>query len=201
MPLPAQNPGPSELPDGVLVVMAQAGDSAALETLFARYNTRICLYLVRMVGDNGIGCELAQETFMKAWEALPRLRNNTRFMSWLYRIATNLAHDYQRHSRLIQWLPWEKHEEAEEHSALSIAGPEQQVEETELLKLALRQVSLKYRACVILQIVEELPQRQIAELLGIKENSISKYVSRGLQELRQAYACLTNEQDSLKREE
>jgi RNA polymerase sigma-70 factor (ECF subfamily) len=75
----------------------------------------------------------------------------------------------------------------------SIAGPEEQVEEAELLKLALARVSTTYRPCLILYVVEEYSQRQIAELLQIKESSIGRYVSRGKEELRQIYRRLTNE--------
>jgi RNA polymerase sigma-70 factor, ECF subfamily len=74
-----------------------------------------------------------------------------------------------------------------------IVGLEEQVEETELLKLALARVSPTYRPCLILYVVEELPQRQIAELLQIKESCVSKYVSRGKEELRQIYLRLANE--------
>lgn len=190
----AQN-ADSSCSDGELVMQAQAGDGAALETLFGRYNARICVYLVRMVGNDGVGCELTQETFLKAWEGLPRLRDPESFVGWLYRIATNVANDYLRRASLIRWLPWERHEELERCGGRGMAGPEKQVEEAEVLKLALQDVSPAYRACVILQIVEDLPQRQIAALLGIKENSVSKYVSRGLKELREAYARLMNEQE------
>ena len=183
-------PGPHRRPaDAELAAQAREGNRFAFEKLFERYNSQICIYLVRIVGNDGVGCDLAQETFLKAWEALPSLRDTSRFASWLYRIATNVAYDHQRHSRL---LPWEKYRTQENIEEISIEGPEEQVEEMELLKLALAQVSLTYRACLILYIVEELPQRQIAERLGIKETCVSKYVSRGLEELRQIYCRLAN---------
>ena len=67
------------------------------------------------------------------------------------------------------------------------------MEESELLKLALARVSLTYRPCLSLYVVEEYSQRQIAELLQIKVSSIGRYVSRGKEELRQIYLRLTNE--------
>jgi RNA polymerase sigma-70 factor, ECF subfamily len=54
-----------------------------------------------------------------------------------------------------------------------------------LLHFALKQVRLQYRQCVILQIVEEYSQHEIAELVGISESSVSTYVRRGLDKLRQ----------------
>jgi RNA polymerase sigma-70 factor (ECF subfamily) len=177
--------------EGNLVLRAQKGDQLAFEVLYERYNDRICRYLSRMVGDDGIGCELTQEVFLKAWEALLGLRDPSRFASWLYRIATNRAYNYQQHAKLLHLIPWEEYAMREETH--SIAGPEEQVEEAELLKLALARVSPTYRPCLILYVVEEYSQRQIAELLQIKESSIGRYVSRGKEELRQIYRRLTNE--------
>jgi len=177
--------------EGNLVLRAQKGDQLAFEVLYERYNDRICRYLSRMVGDDGIGCELTQEVFLKAWEALLGLRDPSRFASWLYRIATNRAYNYQHHAKLLHMVPWEEYALREETH--SIAGPEEQVEEAELLKLALARVSPTYRPCLILYVVEEYSQRQIAQLLQIKESSIGRYVSRGKEELRQIYRRLTNE--------
>ena len=174
-----------------LVLRAKDGDQSAFEILYERYNDRICRYLTRMTGNDGVGCELTQEVFLKAWESLLSLRDPARFASWLYRIATNRAYNYQEHAKLLHTIPWEEYAARAEVSGL--AGPEQQVEESELLKLALARVSPTYRPCLILYVVEEYSQRQIAELLQIKETSIGRYVSRGKEELRQIYLRLTNE--------
>jgi RNA polymerase sigma-70 factor, ECF subfamily len=183
----------------ILVLRARDGDQLAFEVLYERYNDRICRYLTRMTGNDGVGCELTQEVFLKAWEALLSLRDPARFTSWLYRIATNRAHNYQQHTKLLRTISWEEYAATETENVSYIAGPEEQVEETELLKQALARVSPTYRPCLILYIIEELSQRQIAELLQIKETSIGKYVSRGKEELRQIYQRLTNEPITAKR--
>ncbi len=175
-----------------LVVRARDGDQRAFEILYEYYTNRICRYLSRMTGDDGVGCELTQETFLKAWEALPSLRDPSRFAGWLYRIATNCAYNYQQRAKHVRVVPWEIGVGRDEE--LSIAGPEEQVEETELLKLALSRVSPTYRPCLILYVIEELPQRKIADLLKMKESSVGKYVSRGKEELRQIYHRLLLEQ-------
>lgn len=174
-----------------LVLRAKDGDQFAFEILYERYNDRICRYLTRMTGNDGVGCELTQEVFLKAWESLLSLRDPSRFASWLYRIATNRAYNHQEHAKLLRTIPWEEYAAGTE--APGLAGPEEQVEESELLKLALARVSPTYRPCLILYVVEEYSQRQIAELLQIKETSIGRYVSRGKEELRQIYLRLTNE--------
>ncbi|HEY3992457.1 MAG TPA: RNA polymerase sigma factor [Ktedonobacteraceae bacterium] len=174
-----------------LVLRAQRGDQFAFEKLYERYNDRISRYLFRMVGDDGVGSELTQETFLKAWEALLSLRDPDRFSNWLYRIATNSAYNYQNHAKLIRTVPWEEY--TEKSASLSISGPEKLIEEAELMKLVLARVSPTYRPCFILYVIEKLPQRQIAELLGIKLTSVGKYVSRGKEEFRQIYYRMMNE--------
>jgi RNA polymerase sigma-70 factor (ECF subfamily) len=188
---PPANESENVLDERDLVLRAQRGDQLAFEKLYERYNDRISRYLIRMIGDDGIGCELTQETFLKAWENLLSLRDPARFANWLYRIATNMAYNYQNHARLIRTIPWEEYTERSE--SLSISGPERLIEETELMKLVLARVSPTYRPCFILYVIEKLPQRQIADLLGIKLTSVGKYVSRGKEEFRQIYYRLTNE--------
>jgi RNA polymerase sigma-70 factor, ECF subfamily len=143
-----------------------------------------------MVGDNNIGCDLAQETFFRAWSGLPGLSSPTFFTAWLYRIAGNCARDYQRHQRRLPLLPLHA-------STCSVAGPEESIEENELLQQALAQVSPIHRACLILYVIEDLSLREIAERLTIKETSVGKYISRGKEELRQVYLRLLRGQTSV----
>jgi RNA polymerase sigma-70 factor (ECF subfamily) len=177
--------------ESCLVIRAQHGDQMAFEALYERYNRPICRYLSRMVGNDGVGCELTQETFLKAWRALTSLRAPERFASWLYRIATNCAFTYQQRARQLPVVSWDF--PGQHGEEFSTPGPEEQVEETELLKIALARVSATYRPCLILYVIEELPQQQIAYLLKMKEASVSKYVSRGKEELRQIYHRLMKE--------
>jgi RNA polymerase sigma-70 factor (ECF subfamily) len=188
---PPDNEANDALDERDLVLRAQRGDQLAFEKLYERYNDRISRYLIRMVGDDGAGCELAQDTFLKAWENLLGLRDPARFKNWLYRIATNTAYNYQNHIRLTPTVPWQEYTERSEH--LSISGPERLIEETELMKLVLARVSPTYRPCFILYVIEKLPQRQIADLLGIKPTSVGKYISRGKEEFRQIYYRMTSE--------
>jgi DNA-directed RNA polymerase specialized sigma24 family protein len=61
------------------------------------------------------------------------------------------------------------------------------------MKLVLARVSPTYRPCFILYVIEKLPQRQIADVLGIKPTNVAKYVSRGKEEFRQIYYRMTAE--------
>ena len=178
-----------------VVEQARAGDKLAFDTLFEYYNARICTYLAHIVGDTEEGRDLAQETFLKAWQGIGNIHNEARFDTWLYRIATHTAIDYLRR-RKFQRSYWETKEIKDTSANMSISGPEAQVAEQEHIRQALAKVSLKYRTCLLLQLVADFSQRQIAAALNISEKSVSIYVSRGSEQFRLAYQQLshTNEQ-------
>src|SRR5438046_909796 len=176
---------------------AQAGNLSAFDTLFQYYNARICTYLARMIDNDEEGRDLAQETFIKVWRALPGMNDESQFDTWLYRIATNTAIDHLRR-RKFRWPLWKNSEEQDAAASMSTAGPEVQVEEAELIKLALAQVSPQYRACLLLQHVAGFTQREIANALNLSEKSISIYINRGCEQFRQAYKRLTSGKDATK---
>src|SRR5690348_2081965 len=90
-PLPSH-----EQPLAEIVASARGGDAVAFTQLYQMHHARICTYLARMVGSAEEGEDLAQETFIKAWQFLPGMNDDLRFGAWFYRIATNTALDYLR---------------------------------------------------------------------------------------------------------
>jgi RNA polymerase sigma-70 factor (ECF subfamily) len=168
------------------VEQAQAGDTSAFDRLYRRFYSPICLFLAHMVGDYEEGCDLAQETFLKAWQGIRSIQNGSRFDTWLYRIATNTAIDYLRR-RKFRWPLYKQSEDEGLPDSLCVSGPEERTGELEHIEKALAQVALKYRSCLLLQLVADLPQREIARSLNISEKSVSVYVSRGSEQFRLAY--------------
>jgi RNA polymerase sigma-70 factor, ECF subfamily len=178
-----------------MVELARLGDVRGFTALFQYFNAPICTYLARLVGNDELGRDLAQETFLRAWKSLPDLRGELHFKPWLYRIATNLARSHLRHERIIHWLPWA---EQEEHYtggrfSMAMAGPEEHVGEVECVQQALRRLTPQCRTCLLLQLVAGFSQREIADLLAINEKSVSAYVSRGREQFRLAYRSLKGE--------
>ncbi len=175
----------NRVPHDYLVKLAQAGSEEAFAALFSYYSSGISGYLAGLVRSPEDRDELAQETFVRAWKKLPRLRDVSRFKPWLYRIATNLAYDYRRRQkskRRFQWLPLEDCDTLDSPGSL-----EERVIEEELVRQALKEVPLKYRTCLLLQIEGKLTNREIAEVVGIHENSVGTYISNARQCLLQAY--------------
>jgi RNA polymerase sigma-70 factor (ECF subfamily) len=171
-----------------LVQLARLGDTVAFEQLYLRRYRDIYSFMIHLVGNEDAGRDLTHDTFLKAWQELSRLRDPSRFDSWLYRIARNLAWNWLQRQRIVQWLPLPEQEDVSHPPQLSVTGFEHMVEERMLLKEALARVAPQYRECVILQVVQGMQQKTIAALLGLSRESVSKYVSRGLEQLRQVYA-------------
>jgi len=81
-------------PDRLLVERAQAGDRGAFDLLVLKYQYRLVSLIGRYVRDHAEVLDIAQESFIKAYRALPGFRGDSAFYTWLYRIAINTAKNY-----------------------------------------------------------------------------------------------------------
>lgn len=177
------------------VQRAQARDHAAFIYLYQRYKAAIWKRLTCMVGEKEVVSDLFQETFLRAWQKLPQMGQDVPFEWWLKRIAANIAIDHLRRAKKLLFLPLTEDESDNQVSSLfpHVAGPEEQLYMRESIQQALRLMSPQNRACVLLQDVWGFSQREIASMLAISEKSVSAYVSRGREQLRQLYNRLTAE--------
>lgn len=90
--LPTATTEPTDDGDAALVRAARDGDMRAFEALYRRHVSRVQGVIARLVGGHGGRAEdLAQEAFVRAWQALPAYRFESAFGTWLYRLAVNTA--------------------------------------------------------------------------------------------------------------
>lgn|SRR5690625_4932058 len=80
--------------DRELVKRVQAGDKAAFDVLVLKYQNRLVKLITRYVNDPVEALDVAQETFIKAYRALPNFRGDSSFYTWLYRIGVNTAKNH-----------------------------------------------------------------------------------------------------------
>lgn len=164
------------------------GDQAAFTHLFEQYNSKICRYIGIMVDDDETAHDLAQETFIKAWQALPTLRHPDQVEAWLFRIARNKAIDYLRRKRIRRiLLPWTAALAHEADGKLRMQGFEDQVCDQDCAREALAQVRPKLRECLVLSVIVGLSRKRIAEIVGIDENSVTTYISLARKAFQEAY--------------
>ena len=101
------------------VERARRGDADAFEALVRRYERQIYSFTYRMLGDADDAADLTQESFVKAYRALPRARPDTNVSAWLHRIAANACLDVLRRRQRLRWLPWN----GARHDHLLLGGP------------------------------------------------------------------------------
>jgi RNA polymerase sigma-70 factor (ECF subfamily) len=172
--------GPQD--DAVLVALAQAGDNAAFAVLVARYQQMVGAYLLHLTGERELARDLSQDTFVRAYRALPRAAPDLSFRPWLYRIATNLAHDYWRRQRLYRWLPVSV---LEHHPGDDTTAP---MAEQELVRQVLARLKPEERAVLLLCGLERLPYSEAAAALGSSAEAIRKRFARAKDRFRAVYA-------------
>jgi RNA polymerase sigma-70 factor (ECF subfamily) len=79
-----------------LVARARHGEEAAFDQLYMRHRDHMYTLCLNLCGDREQAKDLLQETFVRAWRGLPKFRSQSRFSTWLYRIAVNVCRDAVR---------------------------------------------------------------------------------------------------------
>ena len=150
-----------------LVVQSQQGDPEAYEALIREYQNMIHALCYRMTGTRDDADDLAQETFISAFERLGTFRGEAQFSSWLYRIAVNRCLNWRKEKERRERLhrDWSNEETWDTSSG--------QIRRAELIQDALLKLAEKQRAAVILTTYEGLSHGEAAKALGCSETTVS----------------------------
>lgn len=167
--------------DSNLVERARAGDSTAFALLFERYHAPILNYLHRMVSDRALAEDLTQDTFIKAYNALPRTKPDLSFKAWLYRIATNTAISHMRRGKIIKWLPFLTDKETRDEPI------ERAVTRSTDINEALGKLPQHYAAALLLRHYQGLSLAETAQALEITENAAKLRLFRARKAFAQVY--------------
>lgn len=168
--------------DADLVERARAGDQAAFAQLFERYHAPILNYLHRMVGDRALAEDLTQDSFIKAYNALPGTRPDLAFKAWLYRIATNTAISHLRRRKIVQWIPFVPgFDRASDESIERAVGRQYDIEQT------LAKLPKHYAAALLLRHYQGLSLAETAAALGISDNAAKLRLFRARKAFAEAY--------------
>src|SRR5712691_12797017 len=178
--------------DTNLVRAARAGAREAYGELVRRYQDRIYSVIAGMVADREDALDLTQDTFVKAYMALGRFRQEAGFYTWLYRIALHRCIDYSRsRQRRQEPLPLDhylQHDPSMEPEDTSPArDPERATMNLHLraaIRTALQRLAVPYRTAVILHDVEGLSQAEIATIMDCALGTAKSRIQRGRCQLR-----------------
>lgn len=168
--------------DSELVRRARGGDRRAYGTLVERHQERIYATLAKMTGDPDLALDLTQDAFVRAWERLDRFEGRSAFSTWLYRIAVRLTYDAldQRRRRVDVevdgGIPDEDSPSPQERIEAEAAAEE--------LRRLIARLPAMQRAVVVLRAWDDMPYKQIAEILETTESSARVSFHHAIRRLR-----------------
>ena len=178
------------LSDDELIARHLCGRQDAFAHLFGRYERRVYAIAYRISGDRAEAEDLTQDTFLRAFRALPALRQRRAFAGWLYRIATTTCLDKLRcraprqvslDATLAAVLPDEARWRQPSEAALT-------AEDGHALHAALRQLAPRQRTALTLHELQGLSYADTARAMDSSVDAVAILIFRGRRRLRERYA-------------
>ena len=176
--------------DAALVERVQRGDVQAFEMLVVKYQRRIERLIGRMVRDVDLVQDIAQETFIRAYRALPQFRGDSAFYTWLYRIAVNTAKkalmELKRDPLVTESAMARGDDEDDETSRrqtepTDMATPEALLASKEVaaaVNAAIEDLSEDLRQAITLREIEGLSYEEIADVMNCPIGTVRSRIFR-----------------------
>ena len=182
--------------DAQLMLRVREGDEASFALLLNQHRRPVVHFLYRMVQNQAVAEELAQEVFLRVYRSRASYEPTAKFTTWLFRIATHVG---------LNWIRDEKHarghesleEEVIDGVGRQIADLRPTVEHSMLtdarldeVRKAIEALPAKQRAAVVMHKYHELGYDQISKVLGISESALKSVLFRAYENLRGRLAHL-----------
>jgi RNA polymerase sigma-70 factor, ECF subfamily len=175
--------------DALLVERAKRGEVSAFEMLVVKYQRRIERLVGRMVRDTDLVQDIAQETFIRAYRALPQFRGDSAFYTWLYRIAVNTAKKAlveKKRDPLVFEGAMVSTEDGEEPSRVENELSDGETPETVLasrqvaatVNAAIDALSEDLRQAIVLREIEGLSYEEIADVMNCPIGTVRSRIFR-----------------------
>ena len=179
------------MPDSeqLLIQRARKGDSEAFAALVTEHQRYVYNLALRLLKNEEEALDLAQETFVRAWTALPNFRGQSQFRTWLYRIVSTLC--YNRLPNLRRSLNELGDDVVAElpETDLAFDNPAHGLESRELrfyLHQAIDRLDENYRLLISLRYQNELSYEEIATMLNLPLGTVKTGLFRAKEQLRRA---------------
>jgi len=189
---PADSSVPAAPDDMDLVKRAQQGDLSAYDDLVRRYQERIYATIYHMTANHEDANDLAQEAFIKAFQALKSFKGGSSFYTWVYRIAVNKTINFlkQRKNKAqlsLDDLDFNAEHDPELVALISDKTPRREINLTELqekLNVAMQKLSEPHRLVVTLHDVQGLSHEEIAEIMDCNIGTVRSRLFYARQQLQ-----------------
>jgi len=179
--------------DAAIMLRVAAGDEAGFNYLVERYHRPMIHFLYRMVRNQAVAEEMAQEVFLRVYRSRESYRAEAKFTTWLYRIATNLAVNHARdtkHERSAQAVYLDA-PDPETGATPDVADDEPSVEQRLMrdermaaIRKHVMDLPERQRMAVLMHKYQGMDYRQIGEVLKLSESATKSLLFRAYQTLR-----------------
>jgi RNA polymerase sigma-70 factor (ECF subfamily) len=184
----------SQLTDAEVMIELRSGNMAAFDVLLAKYRKQIVHFMFRMVHNQAVAEELAQEVFLRVYRSRETYRAEARFSTWLYRIATNLGVNHARdtrHERTASTVYLDE-PDAETGSTPDVADSTPSAEAGLLQQERMRAIRQhvmalpeRQRMAVLMHKYQGMDYKQIGAVLKLSESATKSLLFRAYQTLRE----------------
>jgi RNA polymerase sigma-70 factor, ECF subfamily len=185
--------------DAQLVGQVVGGKRDAFDELIRRYQKQAVAVSYRLLGNSQDALEVTQDAFLKAYTSLPGLQDPAAFKGWLMRIVSNLSLNKRRGRRKTSQLPSDELFDASGGGSSEQAGaasawmakdhdPSRAMESQELgqrLQAAMERLPERQRLALVLFTIQELPQKEVAEVLECSVEAVKWHVFQARKKLRE----------------
>lgn len=180
----------------VLVRRIQQGENSAFRELVERYKKNIYNLAYDLTGNHHDAEDLSQEVFIKAFRSMSKFRDDAKLSSWLYRITVNTAISQKRKKSVSHMQLQENFEEnvseLNQNSETEISrNPEKNAEAKlmqEHFEIALQKLTPREKSIFVLRHYNDLPQKEIAEILKINLGTVKSMLFRAIKKLQKELA-------------
>lgn len=187
------------MPDTELISAAQSGDTHAFDELVRRYKSRVFMLAYQKTKSYEDALDITQETFVRAYLALPKWEPKASWYTWLFRITYNLCIDFHRsrNRRRTESLD-EPESTLPEPASDEAAGPANIAEENELSRIirsAVDELSGRQREVFLLHHYGGMQVKEVADTLDIAEGTAKIHLFRAVAKLREVLRPLRERHD------
>jgi RNA polymerase sigma-70 factor, ECF subfamily len=176
-----------------LMARVAKGDDDAFEILVGRHQTSILNLVYRFIGDRTQAKDLAQEVFLKVWQAAKSYEAKAKFTTWIYRITANLCFNELKSSRRKKWFSFYRYDEDEGNTieeTLSDGSPTAENlllarERSRQISDALQSLPVNQRMAMILKRYDDLSYQEIAKILNCSVSAVESLLVRAKRNLQE----------------
>jgi RNA polymerase sigma-70 factor (ECF subfamily) len=175
--------------DEELVARSRSGDVDSFNQLIVRWERPIYALAYRVLGREEDARDVCQDTFLRAYRALPGFKGQAKFSSWLYRIALNLCRDWIRRQQRapVSQMP----EDVDPAELLAATEPTESIEDlvarremSALVADAMKSLTEEQRTAIILKEYHGMTFQEIADMQGCPLSTVKTRLYQGLSQLR-----------------